>query len=175
MDFSKIIPALEAVAPTIAGLFGGPLASMGVQALEGVFGLAPGTAANDPQALITAVANMTPETAIKLAQIDADLKEKLVQGGIDIEKVAAGDRDSARQREVQTKDYTPRVLACIIVGGYVLVQWFLLTQVIAAEMREIVMRSLGVLDAAIGMVLTYYFGSSAGSSKKDDTIQSLSK
>jgi hypothetical protein len=77
--------------------------------------------------------------------------------------------------EVDTKSWTPPVLAALIVGGYIAVQWFLLTHVVAPEMREIVKRSLGMLDAALGLVLGFYFGSSSSSRAKDDTIQALSK
>lgn len=88
MDFSKILPAIlpaiEMAAPTIAGLLGGPLASMGVTALENALGLEPGTAASNPQAVISAVANMTPDTAVALARIDADLKMKLADTNIAI-------------------------------------------------------------------------------------------
>lgn len=88
MDFSKILPAIlpaiEMAAPTIAGLLGGPLASMGVTALENALGLAPGTATTDPQAVISAVSNMTPEAAVALARIDADLKMKLADTNIAI-------------------------------------------------------------------------------------------
>jgi hypothetical protein len=173
-DPKKIIPAVAAIAPTIAGLLGGPLASMGVQALEGVFGLAAGTADSDPQQLIKAVANISPDTAIKLAQIDSDLKTKLAQAGIDMEALQVKDRDSARTREAATKDWTPRVLALVIICGYAMVQWYIMSHVLAAEMREVVMRSLGVLDAAVGMVLTYYYGSSSSSKTKDETISKLS-
>lgn len=64
----------------------------------------------------------------------------------------------------------PLILAIIVVSGYGGVQYYILSHVIVEEMREIVMRSLGVLDVALGIVLNYYFGSSSGSAKKTETI-----
>jgi hypothetical protein len=127
----------------------------------------------DPKALEAAVAGMTPDQAIALRKQDQDFAVRAKELDLDFEKIAASDRDSARKREVDTKDWTPKVLAGLIVVGYLVVQWFLLTHVVAADMREIVMRSLGMLDAALGLVLGYYFGSSAGSKGKDDTIRAL--
>jgi hypothetical protein len=47
------------------------------------------------------------------------------------------------------------------------IQWYILTHIVPPDMRDIVLRSMGTLDMFLGMVLTYYFGSSAGSAKKD--------
>lgn len=52
-------------------------------------------------------------------------------------------------------------LALLIVCLYGAVQWHLLTNSVAGDMREIVMRALGTLDASVGLVLGFYFGSSA--------------
>lgn len=177
MDFSKILPAIATVAPTIAGLFGGPLASMGVQAIEGVFGLAPGTAQSNPEALVTAVANMTPDTAIKLAQIDADLKTKLMQGGIDLEKISADDRGSARAREIAVKDKTPMILAILLTLGFfgVLSYMMIVGLPKGTAGSEALLTMLGALGTGYTMALSYYFGSSASSKTKDDTIKTLSQ
>ena len=40
-------------------------------------------------------------------------------------------------------------------------------------MRDMALRSLGTLDAALGLVLSYYFGSSLSSTKKTEQISSL--
>lgn len=73
-------------------------------------------------------------------------------------------------REGPREDWTQRVLAGAVVLLYALVQWYLLSHVIVEEMRELVMRSLGVLDVALGMVLSYYFGSSAGGRQQSETM-----
>ncbi len=77
------------------------------------------------------------------------------------------DKASARAREMEVKDHTPSVLATVVTVAYGFIQYYLLTHIIAAEMREIIMRTLGTLDMALGMVLGYYFGSSLGSRIKD--------
>ena len=90
----------------------------------------------------------------------------------ELERIAYQDRDSARTREVKTGDsWTPRALAGIVILGWFALQWFLLTHLIPQEMREIVLRGLGTLDMAVGLVLGYYFGSSVGSAGKDQTIR----
>jgi hypothetical protein len=45
-----------------------------------------------------------------------------------------------------------------------------MSHIVPQEMREIVLRSMGTLDMALGLVLGYYFGSSAGSARKDMVI-----
>jgi hypothetical protein len=57
-----------------------------------------------------------------------------------------------------------------VIVGWFLIQWFLLTRLVPAENREIVIRGLGTLDLAVGLVLGYYFGSSAGSARKDEIM-----
>lgn len=177
MDFSKIIPALATVAPTIAGLLGGPLASMGVTAVESVLGLAPGTAASNPAALQTAVAAMSPDDAVKLAQADADLKAKLAQAGVDLETVAAGDRANARSREIAVKDKTPMILAVLLTVGFFGVLGYMMIVGLpkGTAGSEALLTMLGALGTGYTMALSYYFGSSASSKTKDDTISTLSK
>jgi hypothetical protein len=173
MDFSKIVPTLAAVAPSIAGLLGGPLASMGVQTLEGFFGLTP--PADDKtraQQLVQAVQGMTPEQAVQLAQIDADLKKKMIDAGIDLEKIAAGDRDSARKMQAETKDWTPRVLAVLLTSGFFAVLAYMIRFGIPAGAgNEALLIMVGNLGAAFTAVISFFYGSSAGSAKKDDTIK----
>lgn len=179
MDFSKILPtilpAIEMAAPTIAGLLGGPLASMGVQALENVFGLAPGTAAANPQAIVAAVANMTPDTAIALAHIDADLKGKLIDAGVTFATVDAGDRASARSREMSVKDWTPRVLAIFVTVGFFGLLTMLCFVKLPDPSRDLINIMLGALGGGWLSIIAYYFGSSSSSKVKDDTISKLSK
>lgn len=52
------------------------------------------------------------------------------------------------------------------VWGYV--QWSILQIPIPEGSRDIVMRAMGILDAATVMVLTYWLGTSRSSARKDE-------
>jgi len=167
-EWKKLIGS---VAPALATALGSPLAGAAVSALSrAVLNKADGT----EKELSAALANVSPETLAQIKKADQDFATKMAELGVDLEKIAAADRDSARQREVKTGDsWTPRLLAGIVVCGWMLVQWFLLNHIVPQEMRDIVMRSLGTIDMALGLVLGYYFGSSAGSDKKNELIRKL--
>lgn len=169
-DWKKVIGA---VAPTLATALGGPLAGFAVKAIAtAVLGKEDAT----EDEIAVAVGNADPQLLVKLKEIDVDFKKTLLSAGIKLEELAVSDRASARDREIKAGDtWTPRVIAFVIIIGYLLVQWYLLEHVIAQEMREIVMRSLGTLDMALGMMLGYYFGTSASSKAKDETLAHIAK
>jgi hypothetical protein len=147
---------LKTVAPTIATALGGPLAGMAVKAVStALFGHQD---ASDDE-IAAAMATATPEQLAALKKVDNDFKVQMKSLDIDLEKISASDRDSARRMAMETHDWTPRILAVVIVVAWGLVQWFLLHSVIDASMRELVARVLGTLDGALMLVLSYYFGS----------------
>jgi hypothetical protein len=179
MDWSNLTDTLLRVAPTIAGMVGGPIGSMAVQGLESVFGLTPGSGAdakgNPTPALASAILGMTADQAIAMAKIDADLKTKFIDAGISYENIAAGDRNSARAREMSVKDWTPCLLACGVTAGFFGLLGWMVAHEAPAGSRDLLNVMIGTLGTAWVAIIAYYFGSSAGSAKKDDTITALSK
>jgi len=173
-DFLKAAGGILAtIAPTVATALGGPFAGMATTAMLGALGLAPETSKDD---LMKAIAGATPEQMIKLKEIEQQFIIDLKKLDVDVLRLDAGDRDSARKREIATLDYTPRILSGLIVSLFIGVQYFVFGgHVLDATMRDFAMRSLGTLDAALTMVLAYYFGSSSGSRAKDSQITSLSE
>ena len=157
MDLLKTFgPLIGQVAPTIATALGGPVAGMAVKALSGaLFGHEDATEDD----IKTALANPTADQLAALKKIDADFKVQMKTLDIVLERIAASDRDSARKMAIMTHDWTPRVLAVVIVMSWGIVQWFLLHNVIEPSMRELIARVLGTLDGALMLVLSYYFGS----------------
>jgi len=158
MDLLKTFgPLLGSVAPTIATALGGPVAGIAVKALSGaLFGHQDGTEDD----IMSALANPNGDQLAALKKIDADFKTQMKSLDIDLERIAASDRDSARQMAIQTHDWTPRILAVVVICAWVFIQWHLLNSVIPDVMRELIARVLGTLDAALTLVLSYYFGSS---------------
>jgi len=75
-------------------------------------------------------------------------------------RIAANDRESARNMAVGTHSFTPSIMSYVIVVCWALIQYFLFTHVIDASMRELIARVLGTLDGALMLVLSFWFGSS---------------
>lgn len=184
MDFLSII---KNVAPFIAGTFGTPLAGIAVKALVDVIPDANKPAAQDaaakgPESFLQHIGDLFSQGVISTADIkkaEMSHSEKMAELGYksmtDLAKIDADDRDSARKREIATKDETPKIIASVVVISWVFIQWHLINNSIPHDMREIIMRVLGTLDAALVMVLNYYFGSSASSKAKDDTLAAIAK
>lgn len=171
LDFSQIIPTLERVAPTIASLLGGPLVGMGVQTLESFFGLTPPPDGSDKSrqaAVISAVAGMDPDAAVKLATIDADLKAKMAQAGIDMAKVDADDRNSARGRATAMHDFMPSLLAGLAIVGTFAMVFAVVKYGVSKEVDPMLAGGLiAGLTALAQQGGNYLWGSSVGSAMKN--------
>jgi hypothetical protein len=170
-DFMKEAGGILAtLAPTVASALGGPLAGMATTALINGLGLAPDTSKDQ---LMQAVCAATPEQMLKIKEIESQMVVDLKKLDVDVLKIRTADTDSARNMAIQTKDWTPRILAGLIVGLYIGVQIAVFNVVIDPSMRDFVMRSMGTLDAALGLVLGYYFGSSTGSAQKTEQLTTV--
>lgn len=127
-----------------------------------------------PTAISEAIAGATPEDMLKLKQAENDfsirMQELNYKKETELYASEVTDRNGAREREAKVGDNTNRILAIVIILAWCAIQAFLLTHVIDVSMRELVARVLGTLDAALTMVLAYYFGSSRGSDRKTEML-----
>jgi hypothetical protein len=109
---------IGSVAPTIATALGGPLAGMATSAIsKAVLGKATGT-----QDEIVAVLEKSnnPDILLKLKEAELAFATKMKELDIDVAKIDAEDRASARQREIAKKDWMPKALALLYTVGYFL-------------------------------------------------------
>lgn len=169
----KLLNLVRTVAPSIASAVGGPLAGMATKAIsEALLGKPDGT----EDELLSAVDRVTPEQLLALKKAEHDFEIKMRELDIDIERIANSDRDSARNREIKVKDITPKLLAAGITTGYFGVLFYMLTHGLPTTGgSEAMLVMLGTLGTAWGGVVAYYFGSSAGSKEKTDTINSMAR
>lgn len=167
MDLSKIGGLLGQLAPTIATAIGGPVAGMAVKALAGALGLSQDASSDDVQ---TALINATPEQLAAVKKIDADFKVQMKELDIDLERIAAGDRDSARNMQMQTNDWIPRAMAILVTFGFFGILTWLLTKGVPPTGSETLIYMLGALGTAWTGIVQFYFGSSAGSKAKTDAL-----
>jgi len=160
---------LKSIAPTIATAMGGPLAGMAVEAISKAIGVDPSEVQNTINS-----GKMTADQIASLQTAEIALKARAQEMGLDFEKLAVADRASARQMQMTTGSFVPPLLSVLVVVAWATIQYFLLTHVIDPTMRELVARVLGTLDGALMLVLSFYFGSSAGSQAKDTMLHQSS-
>jgi hypothetical protein len=170
-----------------APLIGAALPIPGGAAIGGLIAAALGTG-NDPDQVMAHL-QANPDAIVKVKQIEADherdLRSIAMQG--EANRLAAetariqadsADRASARAREVAVHDWTPSVLAWLVIGSNVaLIGGIALGYVHPTDtmVAGLVGTSLGYLVSESKAVLAYYFGSSTGSKDKDVTLAEIAK
>lgn len=169
---NKALQVIKAVAPTIATAAFGPVGGFAVTELEKVFGVTKG----DDKGLEASLLGATPEQLLALKNADQAFAARMRELGISEEKLAYDDTASARAREVAVKDWMPRILASVVVSLVIVAEGTMLYFGQPQHVDGVVLgRILGTLDAALMLVLGYYFGSSAGSAAKDKTLSEIAK
>jgi len=162
---------LRTVAPGLATAFGGPLAGMAVAAVGNALGLSEPTQEKIEAALVGA----TPADLLTIKKAEQEFVKAMKTLDIDLEKVHAGDRDSARKMQTETKSNVPALLAALVTTGFFGVLGGLLTGQFTTRDTPEMLLLIGSLSTSWGMVVSFYFGSSSGSQGKDATIRGLVK
>ena len=150
MDFTSI---LKTVAPWLGTAIGGPLGGMAVDFIADKLGLPE----KSVDAVKQAIAGMTPEQALALKQSDQEFALHMQTIGYanikDLEELAVKDRDSARNREIQVKDDTNKLLATGVVVIWAILNILVIKFPIPDGSEQLVARLLGTMDAALMCVL----------------------
>ena len=162
---------LKKIAPTTATLLLGPLGGLAVEVLGPALGIEDATVDKVKDTL--SKGNLSGDQLAALKQAEITLAARLKELDIDLEKIHAGDRDSARRREMEVKDYVPGILAGIITVGFFGVLGYMLKYSLPETGRDALLVMLGALGGAWGSVVAYYFGSSSGSTSKNALIEKL--
>jgi membrane-bound ClpP family serine protease len=166
---TKFGPLLGQIAPSIATALGGPLAGVAIKTLSSaIFGHED--ASHDQ--ISEAMASATPDQLAAIKKIDADFKVQMKSLDIDLERISAGDRDSARQMQKETRDWVPKFLAVVITIGFFGILVWMLVNGMPQTGTEALLMMLGALGTAWTGVVNFYYGSSAGSKAKTDAMTS---
>lgn len=161
---------LRQVAPAIGAAIGGPFGAVAGQALKAALGL---EAEGDDDSLSKALERATPEQLLAIKEAEQRFKLDMQKLGVDVLKLDAEDRANARQRETLAKDKVPGTLACFVtVGFFGLLAWLMLSEPPTGS-KEVLNIMLGALGAAWASIVSYYFGSSAGSAAKSKIIAEM--
>lgn len=157
------------VAPTLASALPPPFNVFATAAVKGVLGLTEESTDKDVE---RALLSATPETMLKLKELENQFKIDCKKLGVDLEQIAYQDRDSARKRESETKDKMPAILGITTVVGVIVVFSIVLSGNIELTGEQGLMVGT-IVGAIIGygtQVMNYYFGSTSGSAKKTEIM-----
>lgn len=164
---------LKTIAPTVASALGGPLAGLAVQAVGSAFGWSDTTQAKVERALTSG--QLSGEQLVQIKIAENELKQKELELGIKFEQLATDDRADARKRETAIRDNTNRILGFSIVIVWAVLNGILMLSAVPSGSEQLIARLLGTLDAALMLVLYYYFGSSAGSKASGDAVRNIAE
>lgn len=177
--WDKIKGIIAAIAPTVGTALGGPFGGIA----GGILAKAVTGDSNTPEDKVAQIVQQTNDPAVieKLVEAENQFKEFMASNKLSEDQLVYEDIASARQMNVSTKDKTPARLAYLMIGFFciysLLVPWWLIHR--GANIPS------GIVDAVItlagtvfGVILSelkniygFYFGSSAGSEEKNQTVQ----
>ena len=179
MNWSDVSKLVGGAAPILGTLLGGPAGA----AVGGLIASALGTP-GDADAVHAAI-SADPTAALKLATIESDNRVKL-QGmqldhadrliAADTAQVQAdaGDRKSAREREVSVRDRTPAVLGWTIVVASVALGVAVVSGYVTKDpaLAGIVGTVIGSVFSEAKQVLNYFFGSNSSATRTTELLAS---
>jgi hypothetical protein len=167
-----LLNLVKTVAPSLATAVGGPLAGMATRAIsDALLGKPDGT----EDELIDAAAKASPDQLLALKKAEQDFAVRMRELEIDLQRIDAADRSSAREREVKTGDWTPRALAGAVTLGFFGVLGYMIAYGLPTQGGEALLVMLGTLGTAWGGIVSYYFGSSAGSKEKSEAMNRMTR
>lgn len=174
MNFGQTAKSvLATVAPLIGTAIGGPFGGLAGTLLSKALGT------TDPKAMEAAITSTDPDIRLKLKQADTEFQEHMRSLGIQEEQLQFQDIADARARETAVRDWTPSVLAYGVTLGFFGVLGYILAYGIpkigSGQGGEALLVMLGSLGTAWAGVISYYFGSSSGSTIKDKVLGDIAK
>ncbi len=168
MNFGQTAKSvLATVAPLLGTALGGPFGGLAGTLLSKALGT------SDPKAMEAAITSTDPDILLKLKQADNDFAQQMKALDISEEKLHFDDVANARAMQIATHDSTPKYLAYFVTFGFFSVLGLLLFYGKPAQGGDVLLVLVGSLGTAWTGIVGYYYGSSAGSAAKTDTIAKI--
>jgi len=158
---------LKTIAPTIVTALGGPLGGLAYEAVSKVLGIS-----QDDAKKMLDDGKLTADQIASVQQAEIALKAKAQELNLDFEQLAVQDRKSARDLQQNTHSIIPPALAIIVTLGFFGILVGLMMETFKTSDALLLM--LGSLGTAWTAIMSFYFGSSAGSQAKDAMLHKSS-
>ena len=167
MDWQAII---KTVAPWIGTAIGGPLGGMAVEAAANALGIPE----KMTDAVKQAIAGVTPEQMLAIKQADNDFATQMQALGFkqiaDLEALATADRKDARAMQVSQRSRVPALLSVVVTLGYFGILIGMMLDWLRASDSQALLLMLGSLSTGWGVVMAFWFGTTADSGRKTEII-----
>lgn len=154
---------VSSVAPTLAGMLGGPLAGVAVSMLAE-------TLLDDAQAteddIATALSAASVSDLNKLKRLDKDVRVQLRELGIREQSLINDDKADARHRQKVLRDHMPGVLSVLLTLGFFGVLTALVTGQATLANEAVLQVMLGSLSTAWIGSMQFFFGTTQSSRDK---------
>lgn len=158
---------LSGIAPTIASALLGPLGGVAVAGLTKVLGIDGGTVADVTKAISDG--RVTPEQIAEIKKLELQYQADEKERGFRYSELEFKDRESARQMQIATNSNTPTILTYMItIGFFGILAWMMIDDTVKDSPPLLIM--LGSLGTAWTGCVSYWFGTTQSSQKKDALI-----
>ena len=161
MKLNKIKNIVSSLAPTLGAAIGGPLGGQAGQILSTVLGVK-----NNPVEIEKAMQNITADQMIELKKCEKEFEVQMKELDVDVFKLEVQDKADARGKF--SKDWTARIMGTAVVGGFLGYIFLVTLQPPEQNSEALINLVLGYLGGLASAVISFYFGASNTTEKKDD-------
>lgn len=162
-DWKKLVAG---VAPALGTVLAGPLAGAAIAELAGAL-LGNKDASEADLAAALSTGRLGPEQIVAIKQAENALTIELARIEQAREASAFGDKQGAREMQVAVRSWIPGALAVFVTIGFFGILVGLMYGTLSTN-NDALLIMLGSLGTAWTGIIAYYFGSSAGSARKDE-------
>lgn len=159
---------LKTLAPLLGTALAGPLGGAAAGFLADKLGIEGKTVEAVTEALASGKLSADQVAQLKLAEID--FQKFLKQNNIDLERVHAEDRGGARDMFKATRSRVPAWLSFVVTVGYFGILLAMMFGKVQLSDSQALLLMLGSLTTAWGMVMAFWFGTTAGSKDKTEML-----
>lgn len=156
---------VKTIAPVLGTAIGGPFGGIASKAIQTALGV------EDEVGIAEELQN-NPDALLKLKNADQAFDAEMKKLDVDIMKIDADDRNSARTMATTTSMKPQVIIATLYNGGFMLIIYavFFSTLELIGTQKDIALYLLGILSAGLVQINNFFFGSSVGSKTKTDKL-----
>ena len=158
MKFSNSKNLIGSIAPTLGSALAGPMGGTAATMIADVLGCD-----NTPKAIEKAVAAATPEQLLEVKKVEANFEIQMQELAVDVFALETKDIQDARNKF--SKDWTSRIMALFVVGGFMGYIFLVTLQPPEQNSEALINLVLGYLGGLASAIISFYFGASHTSEK----------